>query len=214
MYDRIFYSVVGDFTRKESLGHHSMSTCSSALLVLPQSPSSPTEAICLTQSLIHYDPRVKSRYHGPSWLLMEHLPVHLSPMGKSGPSGEQFMLPAWKFLHRGYHVYSTVRDFRLDNSPPRRYRLTSLTRAFLASPLQTTLVHGAKVTPVSQTLYFKTQRNVPRVGVMLVGLGGNNGSTVAAGILANKHDITWNTKASAKMRHSHSTNTFHREVEN
>lgn len=67
---------------------------------------------------------------------------------------------------------------------------------------------------MNQTLYFKTQRNVPRVGVMLVGLGGNNGSTVAAGILANKHDITWNTKASAKLRHSDSTNTFQREVEN
>lgn len=55
-------------------------------------------------------------------------------------------------------------------------------------------MEGTKVTPVSQTLFFKTERNVPRVGVMLVGLGGNNGSTVAAGILANKHNITWNTK--------------------
>lgn len=48
--------------------------------------------------------------------------------------------------------------------------------------------------PVSQTLYFKTQRHVPRVGVMLIGLGGNNGSTVAAGIIANKLGLTWNTK--------------------
>lgn len=51
------------------------------------------------------------------------------------------------------------------------------------------------MTPVSQTLHFKTQTKVPKVGVMLVGLGGNNGSTVAAGILANKHGLTWNTKA-------------------
>lgn len=61
---------------------------------------------------------------------------------------------------------------------------------------QTTLVEGNVVTPVSQTLHFKTQTKVPRVGVMLVGLGGNNGTTVAAGILANKHSLKWNTKAS------------------
>lgn len=52
------------------------------------------------------------------------------------------------------------------------------------------------MTPVSETLWFKTQRKVPKTGVMLVGLGGNNGSTVAAGILANRHALTWNTKAS------------------
>lgn len=59
---------------------------------------------------------------------------------------------------------------------------------------QTTLVEGNTVTPVAQTLHFKTQTKVPRVGVMLVGLGGNNGTTVAAGILANKHGLKWNTK--------------------
>lgn len=63
---------------------------------------------------------------------------------------------------------------------------------------QTTLVEGTKVTPVTQTLHFKTQRKVPRTGLMLVGLGGNNGSTVAAGILANKHALTWNTKEGEK----------------
>lgn len=57
-------------------------------------------------------------------------------------------------------------------------------------------MEGNVVTPVSETLHFKTQTKVPRVGVMLVGLGGNNGSTVAAGILANKHAMTWQTKVS------------------
>lgn len=33
---------------------------------------------------------------------------------------------------------------------------------------------------------------------MLVGLGGNNGSTLLATILANKHNITWNTKEGLK----------------
>lgn len=50
------------------------------------------------------------------------------------------------------------------------------------------------VEPVSEKLVFTTQREVPRVGVMIVGWGGNNGTTVTAGILANKLGITWHTK--------------------
>lgn len=50
------------------------------------------------------------------------------------------------------------------------------------------------VTPETTTYEFKTDRRVPRLGVMLVGLGGNNGTTVAAGLMANRHHITWNTK--------------------
>lgn len=41
---------------------------------------------------------------------------------------------------------------------------------------------------------FQTSRRVPKVGVMLVGWGGNNGSTLTAGILANKLGTTWHTK--------------------
>ena len=45
---------------------------------------------------------------------------------------------------------------------------------------------------------FKTETTVPKVGMMLVGLGGNNGTTVTAGILANKHHVCWNTKDGEK----------------
>lgn len=41
---------------------------------------------------------------------------------------------------------------------------------------------------------FKTQLSVPKVGVMLVGLGGNNGTTVVAATLANKHKMSFETK--------------------
>lgn len=41
---------------------------------------------------------------------------------------------------------------------------------------------------------FRTERKVPKVGLMLVGWGGNNGSTVTGAILANKHEMQWNTK--------------------
>jgi len=41
---------------------------------------------------------------------------------------------------------------------------------------------------------IKTEKKVPRLGVMLIGLGGNNGTTIVAGTLANKHKLTWETK--------------------
>jgi len=54
--------------------------------------------------------------------------------------------------------------------------------------------NGFKVTPKSVDMTFKTDRIVPKTGVMLVGLGGNNGSTVYAGILANREKMSWHTK--------------------
>lgn len=54
------------------------------------------------------------------------------------------------------------------------------------------------VMPRSHKYTFRTRRKVPRVGLMMVGWGGNNGSTVTAGILANKYQMTWNTKEGEK----------------
>jgi myo-inositol-1-phosphate synthase len=51
-----------------------------------------------------------------------------------------------------------------------------------------------RVKPLVQLLKFRTQRVVPKVGIMLVGLGGNNGSTVVGGVIANKLGMTWNTR--------------------
>ncbi|RKO93527.1 hypothetical protein BDK51DRAFT_44710 [Blyttiomyces helicus] len=51
-----------------------------------------------------------------------------------------------------------------------------------------------KVTPTEKVYHFKTARTVPRVGLMMVGWGGNNGSTLTASIIANRHNITWRTK--------------------
>lgn len=50
------------------------------------------------------------------------------------------------------------------------------------------------VTPTTQNFEFKTTRKVPRVGLMMVGLGGNNGSTLTATILANKNKVSFHTK--------------------
>ena len=46
-----------------------------------------------------------------------------------------------------------------------------------------------------QTKYmFKVDTKIPKTGVMLIGWGGNNGTTFTAGILANKLGIHWMTK--------------------
>lgn len=51
-----------------------------------------------------------------------------------------------------------------------------------------------EVTPLTKEYTFKTERQVPKVGLMLVGWGGNNGSTLTATVHANRENITWRTK--------------------
>lgn len=48
--------------------------------------------------------------------------------------------------------------------------------------------------PAKRTIQFQTERKIPRTGVLLVGLGGNNGTTMTAGILANQLKLSWRTK--------------------
>lgn len=65
-------------------------------------------------------------------------------------------------------------------------------------------IHGSYVaTPTSTRYTFKTSRRVPKLGVMLVGWGGNNGSTVTAAVLANKLNMEWYSKEGL-----HSANFF------
>ncbi|NWU89459.1 INO1A synthase, partial [Upupa epops] len=55
-----------------------------------------------------------------------------------------------------------------------------------------------KVRPCSTRFTFRTARQVPRLGVMLVGWGGNNGTTVTAAVLANRLGLSWMTKTGRK----------------
>lgn len=66
------------------------------------------------------------------------------------------------------------------------YRTTKVTRD---------AADGTFVATPQETVYdFKVDRRVPRTGMMLVGWGGNNGSTVTAGIIANRRNMTWDTR--------------------
>ncbi|KAK9453234.1 hypothetical protein V1511DRAFT_506024 [Dipodascopsis uninucleata] len=51
-----------------------------------------------------------------------------------------------------------------------------------------------EVTPTKVDYNFKVDMKVPKTGLMLVGLGGNNGSTLTATILANRYGIKFRTK--------------------
>lgn len=65
------------------------------------------------------------------------------------------------------------------------YRTTAVTRT----------EDGKLVAAPKELVYdFKVDRHVGKVGMMLVGLGGNNGSTVTAGIMANRRNLVWETR--------------------
>eukprot|EP01098_Paradermamoeba_levis_P007010 TRINITY_DN2915_c0_g1_i1.p1 TRINITY_DN2915_c0_g1~~TRINITY_DN2915_c0_g1_i1.p1 ORF type:complete len:531 (-),score=163.14 TRINITY_DN2915_c0_g1_i1:47-1639(-) len=50
------------------------------------------------------------------------------------------------------------------------------------------------VNPTESNFVFKTNTQVPKLGVMIVGWGGNNGSTVTGAVIANREGLTWRTK--------------------
>ena len=54
------------------------------------------------------------------------------------------------------------------------------------------------VTPQQSEYELKTHTRVPKLGMMLVGLGGNNGTTCMAGIIANREGISWRTRTGSQ----------------
>lgn len=50
------------------------------------------------------------------------------------------------------------------------------------------------VTPKTQQVRFRTDVRVPKVGLMMVGWGGNNGTTTTAGVVANRLGLKWETR--------------------
>jgi myo-inositol-1-phosphate synthase len=52
-----------------------------------------------------------------------------------------------------------------------------------------------KIKPTVEKYTFKTDTRVPRTGLMIVGWGGNNGTTVTGAIIANRLGMTWHDKS-------------------
>ncbi|KAH8827771.1 hypothetical protein DL96DRAFT_1600231 [Flagelloscypha sp. PMI_526] len=86
------------------------------------------------------------------------------------------------------------------NSDKTQYTSDHITSTFVNRGAEVTLVDGAvSVTPTATQYEFQTQRNVNRTGLMMIGLGGNNGTTLAATITANRHNIVWHTKGGVQQ---------------
>jgi len=86
-------------------------------------------------------------------------------------------------------------SFRV-NSPHVKYTEDTITSEYKYKTTKTKFENGELVVePVDISYTFKTETKVPRLGVMIVGLGGNNGTTVVAGAIANREKLTWRTKS-------------------
>lgn len=82
------------------------------------------------------------------------------------------------------------------NSPNVKYSDNAIETKYTYRTTSVSKAAGGKYTASPKELQyeFKTERKIPKTGVMLVGWGGNNGTTVTAGILANKDKLVWDTK--------------------
>ncbi|KAJ3147057.1 Myo-inositol-1-phosphate synthase [Geranomyces variabilis] len=99
---------------------------------------------------------------------------HESQFEASAPGAESFRVQSDKVAYTDSHIESTY-----------VYRDSKVTKAA-----------NGKITvlPTEKVYSFRTERAVPRVGLMMVGWGGNNGSTLTASIIANRRNICWRTK--------------------
>lgn len=88
------------------------------------------------------------------------------------------------------------KDLFVVDSPNVKYTDDAITTKYTYRTTAVTKDAGGKyVATPKETLYdFKVDRKIPKLGVMLVGLGGNNGTTVTAGIIANRRGLVWDTK--------------------
>ncbi|CAH0024320.1 unnamed protein product [Clonostachys rhizophaga] len=96
----------------------------------------------------------------------------------------------------GSTVQTAAYDVFTVNSPNVTYTDNEIKSKYTYRTTQVeTNPDGKLVATPTETLYdFKVERKVPKTGMMLVGWGGNNGTTVTAGIIANRRNLVWPTK--------------------
>ncbi|XP_066839730.1 inositol-3-phosphate synthase 1 isoform X1 [Anser cygnoides] len=93
----------------------------------------------------------------------------------------------------------TMAETFLVESPDVTYSKDFIEAKYTYSTVHVCKENGVtKVRPCSTRFTFRTGRQVPRLGLMLVGWGGNNGTTVTAAVLANRLGLSWMTKTGRK----------------
>lgn len=102
----------------------------------------------------------------------------------------------------GYSTHETLtstpapKELFTVNSPNVTYTDDQIKSKYTYRTTAVTKSGDGKLTATpKETIYdFKVDRKVPKTGMMLVGWGGNNGSTVTAGIIANRRGLVWDTR--------------------
>ncbi|KAI9752988.1 MAG: Myo-inositol-1-phosphate synthase [Candelina submexicana] len=91
---------------------------------------------------------------------------------------------------------SRAKDLFTVNSPNVVYHDSEIKSKYTYRTTSVELTRDGKyvVTPKEMVYDFKVDRRVGKVGMMLVGWGGNNGTTVTAGIIANRRGLVWDTR--------------------
>lgn len=104
--------------------------------------------------------------------------------------------PAHLSNGNGYPEPSTRKPLFTVNSPAVEYTENEIRSKYTYRTTSVTqTLSGQYVATPKETVYdFKVDRRVGKVGMMLVGWGGNNGSTVTAGIIANRLGLSWETR--------------------
>ncbi len=87
------------------------------------------------------------------------------------------------------------------NSPNVRYEADHILSdyTYVATSVTKQADGSVTVIPTTKAYAFQTETTVPKLGVMLVGLGGNNGSTVTAGVIANRKKLHWETRTGVQQ---------------
>ncbi len=97
----------------------------------------------------------------------------------------------------GHLAVNTIgKDLFTVNSPNVVYSENEIKSKYTYRTTSVESTSGGKyVATPKETVYdFKVDRKVGKVGMMLVGWGGNNGTTVTAGIIANRRGLIWDTR--------------------
>jgi len=90
---------------------------------------------------------------------------------------------------------SFPKEFKV-NSPNVKYSENYIHAKFDYNTSSVQQVDGVlTVEPKTQTYVFRTDKKVRKTGLMIVGLGGNNGSTVTGAIIANKLGFSWQKRS-------------------
>lgn len=87
------------------------------------------------------------------------------------------------------------------NSPHVRYEPDKILSTYTYKAVKASIDAEGNVVavPYDRTYRFRTENKPRKLGLMQVGWGGNNGTTLTAAVIANQHNITWETRDRVHM---------------